>query len=122
MGKSEKLPKVASTKGDKAAKGGKFPKQVCCESSTKCGRCPLRMLKEGTLPHGYTVKRRRLVKLESVELMHQTAPVVVSTKVATVEALACHTTKKKIKKSRSAVTADLGPKKKKKAKKLAKAA
>ena len=24
---------------------------------------PLRMLKEGTLPHGYTVKKRKLVKV-----------------------------------------------------------
>jgi hypothetical protein len=42
----------------------KLPKKKCCVSSTKCNRCPLRMLKEGTLPAGYTVKRRRLVKIE----------------------------------------------------------
>lgn len=42
----------------------KLPKVKCCESRKKCGRCPLRMLKEGTLPSGYTVKRRKLVRLD----------------------------------------------------------
>jgi hypothetical protein len=44
----------------------KLPKKKCCESKSKCGRCPLRMLKEGTLPDGYTVHRRRLVKVSEV--------------------------------------------------------
>ena len=57
MGKSQR------TAGAKVAK---LPKKKCCVSSKKCGRCPLRMLKEGTLPPGYTVKRRRLVKIEVV--------------------------------------------------------
>ncbi len=47
------------------AKVAKLPKKKCCVSSTKCNRCPLRMLKEGTLPAGYTVKKRRLVKIEA---------------------------------------------------------
>ena len=38
------------------------PKKKCCTSKPKCGRCPLRMLAEGTLPNGYTVKKRKLVK------------------------------------------------------------
>ncbi|MEC9052981.1 MAG: hypothetical protein VX494_16610 [Actinomycetota bacterium] len=42
----------------------KLPKTKCCESKSKCGRCPLRMLKEGTLPPGYTVKKRRLVRVD----------------------------------------------------------
>jgi hypothetical protein len=42
----------------------KLPKVECCESKTKCGRCPLRMLKEGTLPSGYTVKKRKLVRVD----------------------------------------------------------
>jgi hypothetical protein len=42
----------------------KLPKLKCCESKSKCGRCPLRMLKEGTLPEGYSVKHRRLVRLD----------------------------------------------------------
>ena len=41
----------------------KLPKKECCISKPKCGRCPLRMLAEGTLPEGYAVKRRKLVKV-----------------------------------------------------------
>ncbi|WP_432543415.1 hypothetical protein [Kineococcus sp. SYSU DK002] len=47
-----------------AKKKALTPKSKCCESKDKCRRCPLRMLKEGTLPEGFTVKRRRLVKVE----------------------------------------------------------
>jgi len=46
---------------DKKKSKGKLPKTKCCVSKSKCGRCPLRMLKEGTLPDGFTVKRRVLV-------------------------------------------------------------
>ncbi len=53
MGKDKSLGKVA-----------KLPKTKCCDSRKKCGRCPLRMLKEGTLPTGYTVKHRKLVRLD----------------------------------------------------------
>jgi hypothetical protein len=42
----------------------KLPKTKCCVSTSKCGRCPLRMLKDGTLPQGYTVKKRELVRLD----------------------------------------------------------
>ena len=45
------------------AKVAKLPKKKCCVSTTRCTRCPLRMLKEGTLPPGYTVKKRKLVKV-----------------------------------------------------------
>ncbi len=44
-------------------KAGK-PKSKCCVSKERCGRCPIRMLKEGTLPEGYTVKKRKLVKVD----------------------------------------------------------
>jgi hypothetical protein len=57
--------KSASKKAGKAVKVAKLPKKKCCVSSTKCNRCPLRMLKEGTLPSGYTVKKRRLVKVDA---------------------------------------------------------
>ena len=53
--------------GKSKGKGGavaKLPKKKCCVSSSRCNRCPLRMLKEGTLPEGYTVKKRRLVKVD----------------------------------------------------------
>ncbi|CAM3475754.1 hypothetical protein NODU109028_18925 [Nocardioides dubius] len=42
----------------------KLPKSKCCASKPQCKRCPIRMLKEGTLPPGYTVKRRKLVKID----------------------------------------------------------
>ncbi|MBU2076391.1 MAG: hypothetical protein KKE65_08205 [Actinobacteria bacterium] len=50
--------------GTKKAVLVKLPKTKCCESRSKCARCPLRMLKEGTLPPGYTVKKRRLVRVD----------------------------------------------------------
>lgn len=43
---------------------GRKPKKKCCVSKPKCRRCPLRMLAEGTLPDGYTVKKRRLVTID----------------------------------------------------------
>ncbi len=43
---------------------GKLPKRECCESRKKCDRCPLRMLKDGSLPPGYTVKKRKLVRVD----------------------------------------------------------
>jgi len=46
----------------------KLPKVECCESRKKCGRCPLRMLKEGTLPEGYTVRHRQLVRLDGTKV------------------------------------------------------
>lgn len=45
-------------------KAVKLPKTKCCVSTTRCDRCPIRMLKEGTLPAGYGVRRRKLVRLE----------------------------------------------------------
>ena len=50
--------------GKAKEKTRKLPKRECCASKTKCGRCPLRMMKEGTLPEGYTVKKRRLVRVD----------------------------------------------------------
>ncbi|MEP9385294.1 hypothetical protein [Nocardioides sp. KR10-350] len=42
----------------------KPPKLECCVSKKRCSRCPIRMLKEGTLPDGYTVRKRKLVRLD----------------------------------------------------------
>ena len=39
----------------KKSQARKLPKTKCCVSKSKCGGCPLRMLKDGTLPYGYTV-------------------------------------------------------------------
>ena len=58
--------KSASTTAGQA-KLAKLPKKKCCVSTTRCNRCPLRMLKEGTLPPGYTVKKRKLVKVTVVD-------------------------------------------------------
>jgi hypothetical protein len=57
-GKSKAGSKVKSKK----VKG--LPKQKCCVSKDRCKRCPIRMLKEGTLPEGYTVRKRKLVKVK----------------------------------------------------------
>ena len=45
-------------------KTAKLPKTKCCVSSTRCDRCPIRMLKEGTLPAGYGVRKRKLVRVD----------------------------------------------------------
>lgn len=55
-------------KADKAGKARLLPKRECCDSKPKCTRCPLRMLKEGTLPPGYTVKKRKLVHLDGTKV------------------------------------------------------
>jgi hypothetical protein len=46
----------------------KLPKTKCCVSKKRCDRCPLRMLKEGTLPDGYTVKKRNLVRMDGTKV------------------------------------------------------
>ena len=46
------------------AKPSKLPKRECCVSKSACGRCPLRMMKSGSLPAGYTVKKRKLVRVD----------------------------------------------------------
>ncbi|CAB4730278.1 MAG: hypothetical protein F2667_13275 [Actinobacteria bacterium] len=56
------MPKKSKSTTKKVV--AKLPKRECCVSKSKCGRCPLRMLKEGTLPSGYTVKRRKLVRVD----------------------------------------------------------
>lgn len=52
----------------KSGKVAKLPKKQCCVSKSKCSRCPLRMLKEGTLPSGYTVHKRKLVKVKKSQI------------------------------------------------------
>ncbi len=47
-------------KKDKAKR--RLPKRECCLSKSRCGRCPIRMLKEGTLPDGLAVRKRVLVR------------------------------------------------------------
>ncbi|MGH3361062.1 MAG: hypothetical protein ACRDOM_01260 [Nocardioides sp.] len=50
-----------------------LPKEKCCVSKERCKRCPIRMLKEGTLPEGYTVKKRKLVKVKKKQKLPQAA-------------------------------------------------
>ena len=54
-------------------KSAKLPKKKCCVDKPRCGRCPLRALAEGTLPPGYTVKKRRLVKVDGADVATKAA-------------------------------------------------
>ncbi len=45
-------------------KARKLPKVECCASKKRCDRCPIGMLKVGTLPSGFTVKKRKLVTVD----------------------------------------------------------
>ena len=54
---------------ESAPVAAKMPKKKCCTSKPKCKRCPLRMLAEGRLPDGYTVRKRKLVKVKAAELV-----------------------------------------------------
>lgn len=40
-------------------------KQTCCVSKKRCESCPIRLLKEGRLPAGYAVHKRKLVTVEA---------------------------------------------------------
>lgn len=60
---------MGKKKGKKSrSRAAKLPKRRCCESKPRCGRCPLRMLQEGTLPEGYTVRKRELVRLDGTKV------------------------------------------------------
>lgn len=59
-----RVGKKAKSRKKRAVGVARLPKKKCCESATRCDRCPLRMLKEGTLPPGYTVHKRRLLTLD----------------------------------------------------------
>jgi len=61
-------------KAKKAKKAGAcLPKKKCCVSKDTCKRCPLLALRRGTLPDGYTVKRRKLVKLDRTKKLPKAA-------------------------------------------------
>ena len=65
---------MGKKKGRKARSSAvKLPKRKCCESKPQCGRCPLRMLKEGSLPEGYTVRKRELVRLDGTKVTKKKA-------------------------------------------------
>jgi hypothetical protein len=67
MGKGKKKRKLAAGCGTVAV----LPKKKCCESKKRCQRCPLRMLKEGTLPEGYTVRKRKLVTVAAASAANE---------------------------------------------------
>lgn len=62
MAKKKSGKSKDKSKKNKKSKG-KLPKRKCCMSRPRCSRCPLVALKAGTLPEGYTVRHRRLVKI-----------------------------------------------------------
>src|SRR5689334_9577509 len=64
--KKQKALKEALRLEMKAAGVKRLPKTECCVSKDRCNRCPIRMLKEGSLPEGYTVRKRKLVKVTDV--------------------------------------------------------
>ncbi|GAB3994072.1 hypothetical protein [Nocardioides marmoraquaticus] len=49
------------------------PKVKCCVDKPRCKSCPIRMLKDGTLPDGYTVRKRRLVTLDGTPVTKKQA-------------------------------------------------
>lgn len=61
--KSDKSKDKDKSKKKHKKSKGKLPKRKCCMSRPRCTRCPLVALKAGTLPEGYTVRHRRLVKI-----------------------------------------------------------
>ena len=60
QGKSKQGKRSSPAKEQATAQ--RKPKKECCLSTPRCTRCPLRMLADGTLPDGYTVRKRKLVK------------------------------------------------------------
>jgi hypothetical protein len=58
------VPKKDKKSAIGEGKPAKLPKSKCCVSKDRCKRCPIRMLQEGTMPPGYTVKKRKLVKVK----------------------------------------------------------
>ena len=50
--------------GKKVKIGKVKVKEKCCVSKKRCSSCPIRLLKEGRLPDGYAVHKRKLVTLE----------------------------------------------------------
>ena len=67
MGKQDKKDKKARAKVETSVRltVRKLPKTECCVAKKRCQRCPVRMLKDGTLPDGYTVKKRTLVSAKN---------------------------------------------------------
>lgn len=56
----------------KKVKIGKV-KEKCCVSKKRCSSCPIRLLKEGRLPDGYAVHKRKLVTAKDKERLRKAA-------------------------------------------------
>lgn len=67
--------KKVSKKGGATGKVKGLPKSKCCVSKDRCKRCPIRMLQEGTLPDGYTVRKRKLVKVDDTKKSSKKHPI-----------------------------------------------
>ena len=65
---------MAKKGGKKTSQGACLPKKKCCVSKDKCRRCPLLDAQAGTLPEGYTVKKRKLVKTGQEDEAARTQP------------------------------------------------
>ena len=61
----------------------RVPKVKCCVSKDRCGRCPIRLLAEGNLPDGYTVKKRKVVRCEPLLVTKKGKKSAKTTKLAT---------------------------------------
>lgn len=48
-------------------------KQKCCVSKKRCDSCPIRLLKEGKMPDGYAVHKRKLVTVEAKSKLRKAA-------------------------------------------------
>ena len=58
----------------KKVKIGKIKvKEKCCVSKKRCSSCPIRLLKEGRLPDGYAVHKRKLVTAKAKERLRAMA-------------------------------------------------
>ena len=51
--------------GKKVKIGKVKVKATCCVSKKRCSSCPIRLLKEGRLPEGYAVHKRKLVTVSA---------------------------------------------------------
>lgn len=51
--------------GKKVKVGSLKIKRTCCVSKKRCSSCPVRLLKEGRMPAGYTVHKRKLVTVKA---------------------------------------------------------
>ena len=59
--------------GKKVKIGKVKVKEKCCVSKKRCSSCPIRLLKEGRLPDGYAVHKRRLVTAKTKDTPRKAA-------------------------------------------------